>query len=163
MPERKLPPDPEGMNDKRAEWAREAIETFSDCTGSEMLSEALGDLLSDMFHLCDREGLDMEAEIADARGCYYEEIDAGRSYCRYDDPATYGPNESVRTALMKEWASAKKDLEDSEEHRDAEGGFEDAEWASINDAAQDRARSIFRIAQAASVELKEVPEWLRNE
>lgn len=161
MSDRKLPPDPEDMNDRRAGWAREAIEHFGSLTGADTEShEAFGDLLANMFHFCDREDLDMERMIVSARGCYYEEIDQDYRARVRDAPEVNG--EGARTALMKEWASVKKELEDSEEHRDEEGGFEDAEWASINDAAQHRAGTVYRIATAAGVELPAVPKWLKE-
>jgi hypothetical protein len=68
-----LPPDPEDMNDARAEWAGECIALFSEITGSENGQEAMGDLLADMFHWCDRNGLDMEQMFDSARRCYREE------------------------------------------------------------------------------------------
>jgi len=49
-----LPPDPEGMNDSRAARALAAIETYCDNTGTAPC-DALGDLISDLMHLCDRE------------------------------------------------------------------------------------------------------------
>lgn len=50
----RLPPDPECMNDSRAERARVAIDAYCDDTGTNPC-DALGDLLSDLMHLCDRE------------------------------------------------------------------------------------------------------------
>lgn len=49
-----LPPDPEGMNEARAQWAGEAIEAFKAITGADD-DTALKDLLCDLMHLCDRE------------------------------------------------------------------------------------------------------------
>ena len=70
-----LPPDPEGMNDKRASWALEAIEAFCATTGTDA-SDAISDLLSDIMHLCDREGGtfgSFEPELRRARNHYAEE------------------------------------------------------------------------------------------
>jgi len=67
-----LPPDPEGMNDKRAAWGGRAIAAFEKATGVDR-EDALSDLLADLFHWCDRNGVDFEHELARARGHYDEE------------------------------------------------------------------------------------------
>jgi hypothetical protein len=48
-----LPPDPESMNDDRAEWAAAALTEFQRVTGTED-EDALGDLLTDLMHWADR-------------------------------------------------------------------------------------------------------------
>jgi len=53
----KLPPDPDGMNDKRADWAGECISLMSEMTGCEDGQEALGDLVCNLFHWGDRNGI----------------------------------------------------------------------------------------------------------
>lgn len=71
-----LPPDPEGQNDDRAEWARQALETFAATTGLNMdgeTPEAIGDLLANIMHFCDRNGLDFDERLANARFHYDEE------------------------------------------------------------------------------------------
>lgn len=75
MPKHKLPPDPEGMNEKRAEWAHDALVRFMDRTRQTDEDEALGDLLCDFHHLADRQGLDLAKFLSRARECYLEEID----------------------------------------------------------------------------------------
>lgn len=69
-----LPPDPENMNDRRAAWVADCLGHFRSLTGAAYGQEALGDLLANMWHWCDRNGVDMEAMIETARGCYREEI-----------------------------------------------------------------------------------------
>ena len=54
---RELPPDPDNLNDDRAHWAGVCIDSMADLTGCEQGQEALGDLLTNMFHWCDRNGL----------------------------------------------------------------------------------------------------------
>lgn len=52
-----LPPDPEEMNDDRAEWAAQAVDTFARATGmfdNEDNQTILADLLCDIRHWCDR-------------------------------------------------------------------------------------------------------------
>jgi hypothetical protein len=68
----KLPPDPEGMNDARAEWADEAIQTFIARTGTD-LEDSLGDLLCDILHWCDRNNFDFEIALDRAQDHYKEE------------------------------------------------------------------------------------------
>jgi hypothetical protein len=68
----KLPPDPEGMNDKRAAWAGAALATFITQTGTDE-EDAVGDLLGDLMHWCDRNNYDFEAALTRARGHYEAE------------------------------------------------------------------------------------------
>lgn len=74
---KQLPPDPEGMNDNRAEWADGAIEAFQAATGTDR-EDALSDLLCDLMHLCDRDVFlgDFDTQLERARG-HYEAETAG--------------------------------------------------------------------------------------
>jgi hypothetical protein len=72
-----LPPDPEDMNTDRARWAYAALVAFMDVTGCDE-QEAPGDLLADLMHWCDRNGMDFEAVLEGARTNYRQETDAGR-------------------------------------------------------------------------------------
>lgn len=78
-----LPPDPEDMNDERAEWAEEAVNRFVNTTGTDR-SDALADMLSDIMHWCDRNHTDFDKELERARSYYAEETDdigtAGAQY-----------------------------------------------------------------------------------
>jgi hypothetical protein len=65
----KLPPDPDNMNDARAAWARNALATFIQDTGTDQ-EDALGDLLADLMHWCDRDNYDFGAALERARGHY---------------------------------------------------------------------------------------------
>ncbi|OWK35436.1 hypothetical protein [Fimbriiglobus ruber] len=65
-----LPPDPEGMNDKRSAWAGAAIAAFQETTGTDD-EDALSDLLGDLRHWADRNNYDFEAASLRAR-CHYE-------------------------------------------------------------------------------------------
>lgn len=69
---RKLPPDPEGMNDKRAAWADVALATFITQTGTDK-EDAVGDLLGDLMHWCDRNNYDFDAALDRARHHYEAE------------------------------------------------------------------------------------------
>lgn len=75
-----LPPDPENLNNERAEWAHCALDLFAGRTG---LSEAdtkegttLADLLADLMHWCDRYAVDFNAMLERARNHYEEETKA---------------------------------------------------------------------------------------
>jgi hypothetical protein len=65
-----LPPDPENMNDQRAAWAAAALQAFRYITGTDE-EDALGDLLCDLMHWCDRSGHDFNAALSRA-GAHYE-------------------------------------------------------------------------------------------
>ena len=67
-----LPPDPEGMNDKRAGWAQPAIDAFMKDTGSD-LETVVADMIADLRHWCDRNGQDFNAELARALRYYEDE------------------------------------------------------------------------------------------
>ena len=69
---RKLPPDPEGMNNKRAGWAKIALKAFIAETGTDE-EDAVGDLLSDLMHWCDRNNYDFDAALTRAQGHYEAE------------------------------------------------------------------------------------------
>lgn len=72
-----LPPDPDGMNGDRAEWAHAALEKFAKTTGlvDEEIADgtALADLLADLMHWCDRHGQDFEPMLARGRMHYEAE------------------------------------------------------------------------------------------
>ncbi len=71
-----LPPDPDGMNGDRAEWAKAALTAFQTVTGTDD-EDALGDLLANLMHFSDREGYDFDAALERARGHYGSECGAG--------------------------------------------------------------------------------------
>lgn len=62
-----LPPDPERMNDYRAQLAGGALAQYLDLTDTDR-EDALGDLLCNLMHLCDRDaelgGFDAQLERA---------------------------------------------------------------------------------------------------
>jgi len=70
-----LPPDPENMNDDRAQWAQAALRAFRKATGADA-EEALGDLLCDLMHWSDRNNFDFEAALDRARMHYEAETTA---------------------------------------------------------------------------------------
>lgn len=70
--EKALPPDPEGQNDARAEWAASALRHFQ-CTTNADFEDALSDLLADFMHWCDRNDQVFDTELRRARGHYEEE------------------------------------------------------------------------------------------
>src|SRR6266571_1209998 len=70
-----LPPDVDGINEDRAQWAKSALRAFMDCTGVDY-EDALPDLLADLMHLADREPFDFEAALDRARDHYAAETGA---------------------------------------------------------------------------------------
>jgi len=69
MATKRLPPDPEEMNDDRADWAAAALSAFQAQTGSD-LGDAVSDLLCDLMHWCDRNGISFRKELERARWHY---------------------------------------------------------------------------------------------
>ncbi len=61
-------------NEDRARWAKKALQTFSQETGSDMGREALHDLLSDLGHYARSIGLDFRDEMGRAADVCAEEI-----------------------------------------------------------------------------------------
>jgi hypothetical protein len=63
------------MNDNydRAGWAEQALTAFRSATRSEY-QDVLADLLCDLIHWADREGVDFEREFARACGYYRDEV-----------------------------------------------------------------------------------------
>ncbi len=66
---RRVPPDPERMNDKRSAWAAVAVRAFIDETGTDE-EDAVCDLVADLIHWCDRHGYDFERELSRGRSHY---------------------------------------------------------------------------------------------
>jgi hypothetical protein len=69
---RPTPPDPEKMNDSRAEWAAASLRHFQSCTGTDF-DDALSDLLCDLMHWSDRNGFDFDGQLTRARTHYEAE------------------------------------------------------------------------------------------
>jgi hypothetical protein len=87
MAKRKLPPDPENMNDGRAKWAGAALRHFQCTTGTDW-DEGPADLLGDLMHWCDRNGFDFETELSRARRHYQTETAAWRRWLLVDYDGT---------------------------------------------------------------------------
>lgn len=82
QPHPPVPPDPEEMNDERADWASNAIEAFRDATRTD-IEDAVCDLLSDLAHWCDRNGQDFSHQLWRAINHYDEETgDDGKQFSR---------------------------------------------------------------------------------
>ena len=75
---RKLPPDPDAMNDSRAEWAEAALSAFMRETGTDQ-EDALVDLLADLLHWADRNSHNFNAALERAREHYEAETAGERS------------------------------------------------------------------------------------
>jgi hypothetical protein len=65
-------------NEDRAAWAWEACETFADATGlsvDDELPTVIGDLIANLMHLADREGLCAESMLGTARMHFEAELE----------------------------------------------------------------------------------------
>jgi hypothetical protein len=80
----RLPPDPERMNNQRADWARNVVEFFeqygekphpnaSEDQRCRMAGQNLSDMIADFGHYCNRIGLSMQDVIQAATVHYSEE------------------------------------------------------------------------------------------
>jgi len=67
-----LPADPDEQNDDRSEWAEIALLAFMGQTRTDV-GDAVSDLLADMMHWCDRNGIDFGSELERAQEHYKEE------------------------------------------------------------------------------------------
>jgi hypothetical protein len=72
-----LPADPDGQNEDRAAWAAAALRAMMRETGCDE-NEALGDLLTNLRHWCDRNGQDFAAAVLDSERVYAEETHVDR-------------------------------------------------------------------------------------
>jgi len=61
-----LPADPENLNADRAQWAGAALREFQRATGTED-DDALGDLLCDLMHWCDRNRCNFDDALSRAQ------------------------------------------------------------------------------------------------
>lgn len=68
-----LPPDPDGANAARAAPAGSAVYTYKHEKGMNADEDGLFDLLVDLRHWADREGLDFDDAIEHSKACYVEE------------------------------------------------------------------------------------------
>lgn len=69
---KELPPDPDGQNDDRADWADAALKAFQKKTRTDD-EDAVADLLTDLMHWCDRNNHDFGHELERARDNYSAE------------------------------------------------------------------------------------------
>lgn len=72
---RPIPPDPDGQNNQRAQWAEAVLIAFAVETGTER-EDALCDLLTDLRHWCDRNNTSFGSELERATRHYKEETRA---------------------------------------------------------------------------------------
>lgn len=69
-----LPADPENMNEDRAAWAGTALDTFQEATGTDP-EDAVSDLIADLHHWCDRNGIDFNRELE--RAAFHYDAETG--------------------------------------------------------------------------------------
>lgn len=66
-----------GMNGRRADWAKNAIDAFIDAThmGGEDDDTIIGDLLVDLMHYCHQNRIAFDPIIDRSTQCFIEEFD----------------------------------------------------------------------------------------
>jgi hypothetical protein len=110
-----LPPDPNALNNERAQWADDALRCFQQATGTD--DEALIDLICDLMHWCDRNNADFDAALSTARVHY----DAETAPVPPDHPTTpkadmrVSPIDAAR-ALTPRWMRNIRDFDALEIH-----------------------------------------------
>lgn len=63
------------MNENRSKWAKDAMDTFQDITGTDD-EDVLQDLLCDLMHYANQTTwLDFELELVRARDTFFQEIE----------------------------------------------------------------------------------------
>lgn len=77
---RHLPPDPEGRNGERREWAKAALDGFMAVCRTDR-GDALPDLLCNLAHLCDETGEDFASCLRRARMHYRDETGGKGKQC----------------------------------------------------------------------------------
>jgi len=122
---RALPPDPEQMNSRRAQWAAEAFEQFIQAHGKpslpglgetlrrEIREQNLSNLLANLAHMCDRDGIDLSGRLRLAAVHYWAAtVGAGIQF----RPQQAGPSFS-----RGEWATVLHGLRMVQERADGPG------------------------------------------
>ena len=94
---KKLPADPEKMNDKRAKWAGAALDEFARETGCDQ-EDKLGDLLADLEHWADRNDYDFDAASFRGHGHYLAET--GRDPSRLPWPRHERGGKSLKAEVI---------------------------------------------------------------
>jgi hypothetical protein len=97
-PQPALPPDPENMNGKRAQWAEAALSKFKSLTGTDD-DTALYDLLADLMHWCDRHAVTFNDELDRARAHYEAETTPNNAPITNAKEAGNGSTEGAAAAL----------------------------------------------------------------
>lgn len=64
-----VPPDPDGENDNRAEWAERGLMAFARATGCDR-EDMVHDMLADIRHWCDRNNMDWDIALTRAMSAY---------------------------------------------------------------------------------------------
>jgi hypothetical protein len=123
--QKQLPPDPEGRNDHRAAWAGKALDDFIVATGTDE-EDAVGDLLVDLMHWCDRNNYDFDLAFDRALSHYEAETateqasTVGKHACQVQAQRN-APLDILQAVLPY----AERELESLNECQRRDGGLED--------------------------------------
>jgi hypothetical protein len=136
---RGLPPDPEEMNAKRAEWALRTIEHYANSEGGEswkgfngaqkdaLIEQNLSDLLAQFGHFCDRNGISLQGMLRRAAGHYTEET-ANRGTQSFDASTDGGLDREQPDAAQR-----YRDAANRRYGRDGELEIDDGAIVSVGD------------------------------
>lgn len=72
---KRVPPDPDNMNERRGEWAGAALQEYQRQTGAD-IEDAVSDLMADLMHWCDQNNQEFDTELQRAHSHYTRETDA---------------------------------------------------------------------------------------
>jgi hypothetical protein len=121
MPKTKitLPPDPEDMNDKRADWIARSLGTFIKNTGQTVkedgYEEIVGDFLADLGHFCDRKGINLQERLDVASHHYGEETDREGTQFNTGDPVDRMYDDAGAADPRNDRPNSDTDPEDDED------------------------------------------------
>ena len=129
---RSLPPDPDGQNADRAEWAHRAVLAFENATGTDR-EDALADLLADLMHWCNVYGQDFDRELCQARSHYQAETEPeGRTMYRTKKengtPSAAASSLCDRLKAYCAWLDTDDEVEGSEAVQQITAFYESIKW-----------------------------------
>ena len=160
QPAADLPPDPDKMNNDRAEWAASALRQFQCVTGTDY-DDALPDMLADLMHWCDRNEFNFDRMLERARFHYEAETALVEPEVEEERTAEIEPEPMSLEMIERDpWNAVKLDLpEDAsrdlltevyftaqhldrdafERYEAAETATEAKQWADASREAEQRA------------------------
>jgi hypothetical protein len=142
---RQLPPDSEGMNDNRAVLAGKALDAFIASSGADE-EDAVGDLLVDLMHWCDRNNYDFDLAFDRALSQYEAETATKQAAPEGKHTSQLQAQRNAPLdALQAVLPYAERELESLDECQRRDGGLEDEVAAC--EAAVEQAQRVLEAAR----------------